>query len=315
MSLNTLYQRVRDEVAKVIFGQEESIDFSLAALLASGHVLLEGPPGVAKTLLVRSIAATLAMEFRRVQMTPDLLPGDITGSAIYREDQHKFEFRRGPIFSNFLLADEVNRASARTQSAMLEAMQELCVTSDGVSHPLPDPFIVFATQNPLEQEGTYPLPLAQLDRFMFKVLVGYPEPNWEERVLREHHATGGRSNPAAMGVQAVVAPQDVHSARVTIQATYVREEVVGYVRRLLTATRDDDSLAVGASPRAGLMLLVGAKSLARFADRDFVTPDDIKSAFLPAMRHRVVLSPSAELEGVNVDAVLGQVLETVEVPR
>jgi MoxR-like ATPase len=315
LSLNTLYQRVRDEVAKVIFGQEEAIDFALAALLSSGHVLLEGPPGVAKTLLVRAIAATLAMEFRRVQMTPDLLPGDITGTAIYREDQHTFEFRRGPIFTNFLLADEVNRASARTQSAMLEAMQELSVTYDGVSHTLPEPFIVFATQNPIEQEGTYPLPLAQLDRFMFKVLVGYPEAAWEERVLREHHATGGRSNPTAMGVHAVVAPQDVLAARETIRETYVREEVVGYVRRLLSATRDDDSLAVGASPRAGLMLLVGAKSLARFADRDFVTPDDVKSAFLPAMRHRVVLSPSAELEGSNVDAVLGQLLESVEVPR
>jgi MoxR-like ATPase len=315
LSLEILYQRVRDEISKVIFGQTETIDLALAALLSSGHVLLEGPPGVAKTLLVRSIAATLAMDFRRVQMTPDLLPGDITGTAIYREDQREFEFRRGPIFTNFLLADEVNRASARTQSAMLEAMQELSVTYDGVSHLLPDPFIVFATQNPIEQEGTYPLPLAQLDRFMFKVIVGYPEPSWEEKVLREHHATGGRSNPKAMGVEPVVQPQDVLAARETIRETYIREEVIGYVRRLLSATREDDSLAVGASPRAGLLLLVGAKSMARFAGRDFVTPDDIKSVFLPAMRHRVVLSPSAELEGAEVDAVLSQLLELVEVPR
>jgi MoxR-like ATPase len=315
LSLETLYQRVRDEISKVIFGQPETIDLALAALLSSGHVLLEGPPGVAKTLLVRAIAATLAMDFRRVQMTPDLLPGDITGTAIYREDQRTFEFRRGPIFTNFLLADEVNRASARTQSAMLEAMQELSVTYDGVSHVLPDPFIVFATQNPIEQEGTYPLPLAQLDRFMFKVIVGYPEPNSEEQVLREHHATGGRSNPTAMGVHAVLKPEDVLAARETIRETYIREEVIGYVRRLLTATREDDSLAVGASPRAGLMLLVGAKSVARFAGRDFVTPDDVKSVFLPAMRHRVVLSPSAELEGAEVDAVLNQLLELVEVPR
>lgn len=315
MSLENLYQRVRDEIAKVIFGQTEAIDFALAALLSSGHVLLEGPPGVAKTLLVRSIAATLSMDFRRVQMTPDLLPGDITGTSIYREDQHAFEFRPGPVFTNFLLADEVNRASARTQSAMLESMQELSVTNDGVSHVLPEPFIVFATQNPIEQEGTYPLPLAQLDRFMFKVIVGYPEPSWEEQVLREHHATGGRSNPSAMGVKAVVGPQDVLTARNTIRETYVREEVIGYVRKLLTATREEDSLAVGASPRAGLMLLVGAKSLARFAGRDYVTPDDIKTAFFPAMRHRVVLSPAAELEGSEVDAVLGQIMESVEVPR
>jgi MoxR-like ATPase len=315
LSLETLYQRVREEISKVIFGQAETIDLALAALLSSGHVLLEGPPGVAKTLLVRSIAATLAMDFRRVQMTPDLLPGDITGTAIYREDRREFEFRRGPIFTNFLLADEVNRASARTQSAMLEAMQELSVTYDGISHALPNPFIVFATQNPIEQEGTYPLPLAQLDRFMFKVMVGYPEPSWEEKVLREHHATGGRSNPKAMGVEPVVQPQDVLAARETIRETYIREEVIGYVRRLLSATREDDSLAVGASPRAGLLLLVGAKSMARFAGRDFVTPDDIKSVFLPAMRHRVVLSPSAELEGAEVDAVLSQLLELVEVPR
>lgn len=255
------------------------------------------------------------MDYRRVQMTPDLMPSDITGSAIYREDQHAFEFRPGPIFTNFLLADEVNRASARTQSAMLEAMQELSVTYDGVSHPLPKPFIIFATENPIEQEGTYPLPLAQLDRFMFKVLVNHPPEKDEQRVLREHHATGGQSNPTAMGVTAVVQPQEMLAAREVIRQTFVREEVIGYVQRLLRATRSDDSLSVGASPRAGLMLLMAAKSLARFADRDFVTPDDVKISFLPAMRHRVVLSPAAELEGTEVDNVLGGILEATEVPR
>lgn len=315
MSLEELYQRVRGEITKVIYGQDELIDFALAGLFSSGHVLLEGPPGTAKTLLVRTIAAALEMSFRRVQMTPDLMPNDITGSAIYREDQHQFQFRPGPIFANFLLADEVNRASARTQSAMLEAMQELHVTYDGVTHSLPTPFICFATENPIEQEGTYPLPLAQLDRFMFKVLVNYPPGEQEERVLREHHATGGRSDPSAMGVSSVVQIQDIVSAREIIRQTHVRDEVIGYVRRLLHATRNDDSLSVGASPRAGLMALMAAKSFARFAGRDYVVPDDVKSSFLPTMRHRVVLSPTAELEGADVDNVLAGILESTEVPR
>ncbi|MSR57246.1 MAG: MoxR family ATPase [Planctomycetaceae bacterium] len=315
LSLDALFQSIRSEITKVIFGQDEVVDYALAALFSSGHVLLEGPPGVAKTLLVRTIAAAMNLQYRRVQMTPDLLPTDITGSSIYREDTRTFEFRPGPIFTNFLLADEINRSSARTQSALLEAMQELGVTYDGVTHKLPEPFITFATQNPIEQEGTYPLPLAQLDRFMFKVLVAYPETADEERILREHHATGGMSAPEKFNVQAVVGPADILEARETIRQTHVREEVIGYVRRLLQGTRKDDSLAVGASPRAGLMLLMGAKSLARFAGRDFVIPDDIKAAFVPVMRHRVVLSPAAELEGTTPDTVLGYLLESIEVPR
>lgn len=310
-----LYQKLRDEITKVVFGQDDVIDLVLAALFSSGHVLLEGPPGTAKTLLARTVAAALKLKYRRVQMTPDLLPIDITGSSIYREDQRNFEFRPGPIFTNFLLADEINRASARTQSALLEAMQELHVTYDGVTHMLPEPFLVFATQNPIEHEGTYPLPLAQLDRFMFKVVVSYPEGADEEKVLREHHATGGMSDPSKMNVQEVVGPDEILSARQTIRETHIREEVISYVRRLLHATRNDDSLSVGASPRSGLMLLMGAKSLARFAGRDFVIPDDIQSAFLPVMRHRVVLSPSAELEGTSPDVVLKYLLEGVEVPR
>jgi MoxR-like ATPase len=315
LSLERLYESIRQEISKVIFGQDEVIDFALAALFSSGHVLLEGPPGVAKTLLVRTIAAALNLSYNRIQMTPDLLPNDITGSSIYREDRHTFEFRQGPVFTNFLLADEINRASARTQSALLEAMQELRVTYDGVQHVLPEPFITFATQNPIEQEGTYPLPLAQLDRFMFKVLVSYPAAEEEQRVLRAHHATGGLSDPSRMGVQPVVSPADILQARQTIRDTHVREEVIGYVQRLMHATREDDALAVGASPRSGLMLLMGAKSLARFAGRDFVTPDDIKAANIPALRHRVVLSPSAELEGTTTDEVLAQLMESVEVPR
>lgn len=313
--MNEHYQALRDELSKVIYGQDEVIEFALAALFSCGHVILEGPPGVAKTLLVRTLAAALDLQYRRIQMTPDLLPTDITGSSIYREDTHNFEFRQGPIFGNFVLADEINRASARTQSALLEAMQELIVTYDGVSYALPDPFLVFATQNPIEQEGTYPLPLAQLDRFMFKVRVDYPAAEDERKIFQEHHATSGSSSPERQLVQKVVTPEAIVECRNAIRQTYVREEVVDYVQRLIQATRESDSLLVGASPRAGLMLLVGAKSLARFAGRDFVTPDDIKTALLPALRHRVVLSPTSELEGTTTDDVLAELMEIVEVPR
>jgi MoxR-like ATPase len=306
---------VRDQLGKVIFGQDDVIELALAALFSCGHVLLEGPPGVAKTFLVRSIAASLSLGFRRVQMTPDLLPNDITGTSIYREDTHAFEYRPGPIFGNFVLADEVNRASARTQSALLEAMQELQITHDGTTHKLPDPFILFATQNPIEQEGTYPLPLAQLDRFMFKVLVSYPPPEDERRILATHHASAGLAMPERTLLEPVMGADDILEARRIIRETFVRDEVIAYAQRLLQATRDDDALEVGASPRSGLMLLAGAKSLARFRGRDFVTPDDIKEAFLPALRHRVVLSPSVELEGSTADEVLSHLLEIVEVPR
>lgn len=315
MSLEEQYRAVRNELEKVIFGQDEVIEFSLAAVFSCGHLLLEGPPGVAKTMLVRTIASALDLEFRRVQMTPDLLPNDVTGSSIYREDTRTFEFREGPLFANFLLADEINRASARTQSALLEAMQELQVTYDGVSHQLPSPFMTFATQNPIEQEGTYPLPLAQLDRFMFKVSVGYPDPAAEIRVLTEHHAITGLNSSAHSAIQSVMTVDEVLSARSVIRETFVREEVIHYVQRLLQATRDDDSLSVGASPRAGLMLIMAAKSLARFSGRDYVNPDDIQSALLPVMRHRVVLSPSAELEGTTADELLARMIEFVEVPR
>ncbi|MEZ6055611.1 MAG: MoxR family ATPase [Planctomycetaceae bacterium] len=315
MDLAELYRAVRDEIGKVIFGQDEVVEFSLAAILSSGHVLLEGPPGVAKTLLVRTIATALSLDYSRIQMTPDLLPNDITGSTVYRDDTREFEFRKGPVFTNFLLADEVNRASARTQSAMLEAMQELSVTFAGVTRPLPQPFITFATQNPIEQEGTYPLPLAQLDRFLFKLIVEHPSPEDERRILRDHHATGALSDPRRMGVTPILSGEQILQARQIIRETNVRDEVIDYVQRLLHATRNLDALSVGASPRSGLMMLMAAKSLARFAGRDFITPDDVKSVLLPCLRHRVVLSPSSELDGATTDDVLRYLMDRTEVPR
>ena len=310
-----LYNRALDEVQKVVFGQSDAVSFCLAALLSHGHVLLEGVPGTAKTTLVRTIAATLSMDFGRIQFTPDLMPNDITGSYVFRAKTGEFEFRQGPVFANFLLADEINRAPAKTQSALLEAMQEGTVTQEKQGHPLPLPFVVFATQNPIEHEGTYPLPPAQLDRFMFKVLVGYPEPDAEERVLSDHHATAQQDCISLFSVQHVASGEQVLKARDVIRGTYVRPEVIRYVRQLATATRENPNLLVGVSPRAGLMLLMGAKSFARFDGRDFVTPDDVKRAFLPALRHRVMLSPSSELEGMDADQALVQILNAVEVPR
>ncbi len=310
-----LYRRAVEQIEKVVFGQADAVRFCLAALFSSGHVLVEGVPGTAKTTLVRTIGAALSMSFSRIQFTPDLLPNDITGSYVYRAHKGSFEFRPGPVFAHFVLADEVNRAPAKTQSALLEAMQEGTVTQEREVHRLPEPFMVFATQNPVEHEGTFPLPQAQLDRFMFKVLIDYPQAEAEERVLSQHHASASATFIRDMGVQPVVEPAAVLQARDVIGKTFVRTEVVTYVRSLLGATRQDPNLLLGASPRAGLMLLMGAKSLARFQGRDFVIPDDIKAAFLPCMRHRVLLSPASELEGLTPDQVLAQTLSAVAVPR
>lgn len=314
-AIGDLYRGSVAEIEKVVYGQEEAVRYALAALFSGGHILIEGVPGTAKTTLVRTIAATLSMSFSRVQFTPDLMPNDITGSYIYRAETGQFDFREGPVFANFVLADEINRAPAKTQSALLEAMQERTVSLERTIHPLPAPFVVFATQNPVEHEGTYPLPLAQLDRFMFKVLIGYPDAEAEERVLTEHHANPEASQMDAFALQKTATAETVVAAKETIRNTFVRPEVVRYVRSLVAATRDDENLLVGASPRAGLTLLMGAKSFARFDGRDFVTPDDIKDVFLPALRHRVVLSPSSELEGMSVDDALRAVLGVVEVPR
>ena len=314
-AVHRLGEVVRAEAARVLVGLDDVVTQCLAAAIAGGHALLEGPPGLAKTLLVRTVATTLGGDFRRIQFTPDLMPTDVSGTSVFHPGQGDFHFRQGPIFGNFILCDEINRAPAKTQSALLEAMQERCVTVDGESHELPSPFVVFATMNPIEHEGTYPLPEAQLDRFLFKILVDYPEAEVEERLLRETHARRPGTPPAELGVRAVASLADLDAASRAVDEVEVREDLCSYVVKLLRETRGEPSLSFGASPRAGVMLLRGAKATAALRGRDYVTPDDLKEVAPPVLRHRIGLDPAEEIEGVLPDDVLGRILDRVEVPR
>lgn len=304
-----------EAVAHAVVGMHEELRFALVAALAEGHCLLEGPPGVAKTLLVRSIAAALGGRYSRIQFTPDLMPSDVTGTGIYRPDKGQFEFKPGPIFANVLLCDEINRAPAKTQAALLEAMQEGAVTIDGTRHELPKPFLVFATQNPIEHEGTYPLPEAQLDRFLFKVLISYPDAKLEAQLLQAVHSRAATASPVELGVQAVCSPEQLADLSAQARRVDVRDDLPAYIVQLLHATRTHAALQMGASPRAGVMLLRAAKAFAIAESRDYVIPDDIKRVCLPALRHRVLLEPAEEIEGGTTDAVLRSILDSIEVPR
>jgi MoxR-like ATPase len=307
--------RLRAEVAKAVVGQEGVVAGLVIALLCRGHVLLEGVPGVAKTLLVRSVAAALDLEMKRVQFTPDLMPGDVTGSLIYDPRSAEFIFRHGPVFTNLLLADEINRTSPKTQSALLEVMEERQVSNDGVTRPLPEPFVVAATQNPIEHEGTYPLPEAQLDRFLLKLTVPLPSRDEELGVLRAHHNGFDPRNLAGVGIKAVATAADLAAAREAVGRVIVAEEVLGYIVDICRATRAMPSVELGASPRGATSLLQTAKAWAWITGRDYATPDDIKVMARPALRHRMRLRPEAELEGVTTDAALDSVLATVPTPR
>ncbi|MBW8173720.1 MoxR family ATPase [Ornithinimicrobium sp. Arc0846-15] len=311
----TALNQVRTEVAKSVVGQEAAVTGLIVALLTGGHVLLEGVPGVAKTLLVRSLAAALDVKTTRVQFTPDLMPGDITGSLIYNSDSNEFTFRPGPIFTNLMLADEINRTPPKTQSALLEAMEERHVTVDGKSRDLPAPFMVAATQNPVEYEGTYPLPEAQLDRFLLKVVLPLPSRDDEVKVLQRHAAGFNPRDLAGAGVRAVASPADIEIGRRQIQKVEVSTAIMTYVVDLAQATRNSPSLQLGVSPRGTTALLGAAKAWAWLNGRNFVTPDDIKALAPACWAHRLSLRPEAELEGVSVHSVLGSALNSVAVPR
>ncbi len=306
---------LREEVGKAVVGQDAAVTGLVIALLCRGHVLLEGVPGVAKTLLVRSFAAALSLDSTRVQFTPDLMPGDITGSLVYDARSAEFSFRAGPVFTNLLLADEINRTPPKTQAALLESMEERQVSVDGRPRPLPDPFVVVATQNPVEYEGTYPLPEAQLDRFLLKLTMPLPPRDDEVRVLTRHADGFDPRDLAAAGIRPVAGVADLAAGRAAVGSVAIAAEVVGYVVDLARATRDSPSLQLGVSPRGATALMSAARAWAWLSGRDYVTPDDVKALARPALRHRVELRPEAELEGVTPDAVLDGVLAAVPVPR
>jgi MoxR-like ATPase len=306
---------LRAEVAKAVVGQDQVVSGLVIALLCQGHVLLEGVPGVAKTLLVRALAAALSLDSKRVQFTPDLMPGDVTGSLIYDARTARFEFRQGPVFTNLLLADEINRTPPKTQAALLEAMEERQVSVEGEPRRLPVPFLVAATQNPVEYEGTYPLPEAQLDRFLLKLTVALPE-RAEEISIVTRHATGfDPRDLGAAGLRQVASAADLDVARRAVAKVRVSPEITGYIVDVCRATRQSASLRLGVSPRGATALLATSRAWAWLAGRDYVTPDDVKTLARPTFRHRVQLRPEAELEGVTADGVLEGVLASVPVPR
>ncbi|HLU74457.1 MAG TPA: MoxR family ATPase [Nonomuraea sp.] len=304
---------LRAEVSKAVVGQDAVVTGLVIALLCRGHVLLEGVPGVAKTLMVRTLAAALSLDFKRVQFTPDLMPGDVTGSLIYDAKTAEFEFREGPVFTNLLLADEINRTPPKTQAALLEAMEERQVSVEGAARPLPDPFVVCATQNPVEYEGTYQLPEAQLDRFLVKLTVPLP-PRDQEIAVLERHAAG--FDPRDLSeVKPVASAADLAAGRAAAAQVHVSPEVLGYIVDVARATRNSPSLQLGVSPRGATALLAASRAWAWLSGRPYVTPDDVKALARPALRHRVQLRPEAELEGATADGLLDGILSSVPVPR
>ena len=310
-----LFDRARTEIGKVVVSSGPTVDLLLIAMLCEGHILLEGPPGTAKTLLIRTLSRVLNLETQRIQFTPDLMPADILGTQTLDLETNRFHLRKGPIFTDLLLADEINRAPAKTQSALLQAMMEGQVSIDRESLSLGKFFMVCATQNPVEMEGTYPLPEAQLDRFLFKIDVDYPEESDENAILERHHISARAKDLDSFGLEIVANAEALLLAREEIDAVQVRSEVVAYVTKLARRTREHPSLVLGASTRGALMMLVGAKAWAAHDGRNFVTPDDVKAVAMPALRHRLQLHPAALIEGVSADAVVAEILQQTEIPR
>ena len=313
--IRNLAEAIRREIAKAVVGQDAAIDHLLVALFSGGHVLLEGPPGTAKTFLAQCLAATLGLDFGRIQFTPDLLPGDILGSNLFNFQTSQFTLTRGAIFCELLLADEINRTPPKTQAALLEAMQERSVTLDGTSHALPDRFTVIATQNPIESQGVYPLPEAQLDRFLFKVLIDYPDADEERRIVARYARGHGAPTPADMGIAAITDAATLGAAIAATGAVTMADSVTDYVVRLIRATRDSGDLVSGASPRAAVLLAGAARARAALDGRDYVVPDDVKALATAVLRHRLLLSPLAEIEGRAVEAIVADLITRTEAPR
>ncbi|MBL4744834.1 MAG: MoxR family ATPase [Flavobacteriaceae bacterium] len=312
-SLKNAVEEIKEALGQIIIGQEEFIDFLLVALLADGHVLIEGVPGVAKTITAKLLAKTVATDFSRIQFTPDLMPSDILGTSVLNMKTSEFEFKEGPIFSNLILIDEINRAPAKTQAALFEVMEERQVTIDGNTYKMEAPFMILATQNPIEQEGTYALPEAQLDRFLMKITVGYPSLEEEVQILNAHHSRKGVA-PETL-VKPVLSVADLTKFRKMIFEVVVEEKIIKYIAQIIGATRNHTHLFLGGSPRASLSVLMASKAFAAIKGRDFVIPEDIKQVIKPVLRHRIMLTPEREMEGLTTDKVIDMIVHSVEVPR
>ncbi|MGX9986359.1 AAA family ATPase [Soonwooa purpurea] len=311
--LSNSLHNIKREISKVIVGQDKMIEHLLAALLSNGHVLIEGVPGVAKTITSKLLAKTIDVDFSRIQFTPDLMPSDILGTSVFNVKDSDFNFKKGPIFSNFVLIDEINRSPAKTQSALFEVMEERQITMDGVTYPMEEPFLVIATQNPIEHEGTYRLPEAQLDRFLFKIEVGYPELAQELEIIKNQHYS--KVDDKTEVVNPVVSGAQLKSYQTLVKSVVVEENLLEYIAKIIVNTRENQFLYLGASPRASLALLMAGKAFAAIRGRDFVTPDDIKEAAFAVLRHRVIVAPEREMEGLTADEIIKQILDTIEIPR
>lgn len=306
-------QAIEDAIGRMVIGQKDLIEKLLLGIMADGHILIEGVPGVAKTLSAKLLARSIESDFSRIQFTPDLMPSDVIGTSVYDQKEARFSFKKGPVFANILLVDEINRAPAKTQAALFEVMEERQVTVDGVRYPLEAPFNVFATQNPIEQEGTYRLPEAQLDRFLFKVKVDHPAETEELEILKAFQ--GNEKGPAVEALEPVLNKSNIREMRSIVEQVHVQESVLDYIARIVNRTRTHPSLYLGASPRASLSILASSKAIAALQGRDFISPEDVKYVAPPVMAHRIILTPEKEMEGENTDSVVASVIDEVEVPR
>jgi MoxR-like ATPase len=312
-ALNESLEKIREQLAKVIVGQRQMVDLLVTSILADGHVLIEGVPGVAKTLTAKLLSRVISVNFTRIQFTPDLMPSDVLGTSVFNVKTSEFQFKQGPIFSNIVLIDEINRAPAKTQAALFEVMEERQVTIDGKTYAMDAPYIVVATQNPIEHEGTYRLPEAQLDRFLFKIQVGYPDLEEEISIINGHHSRKGAAPVSS--VNPVLTADDIKKYRKLVQDIHVEENVLRYIGQIIHETRSHNSLYLGASPRASVAVLNSAKAYAAINGRDFVTPEDIKFVAFPVLRHRIILTPDKEMEGITADEIIKLIVDKVEVPR